>query len=114
MSETRSIWIKLLNRPVVSCYAVLLLLLTMGAALPWEATAHICIIAWTFLAMPSSILLTVPFMGVNVLIANQGFGEDSAVFTVTGLAFHALAGALNVLLAIAVRRVMVRARRRTA
>jgi hypothetical protein len=50
------------TRPVLTGYGSVLALLSVGALLPNEGVQHACIAAWTSAAMPSSVLLAVPFV----------------------------------------------------
>jgi hypothetical protein len=62
-----------------------------GGCTPDQYEKHVCIAAWTFAAMPSSVLLAVPFMGLNALV-----GDSTVASAVVGFGFHVLASAANV------------------
>ena len=95
------------SKPVLTGYGSVLAVLSLGALLPNEGVQHFCIAAWTFAAMPSSVLLSVPFMGVNVLV-----GDSTVASAIVGFGFHVLASAVNVAGIAAVHRYATRNRRR--
>ena len=95
------------SKPVLTGYGSVLAILSVGALLPNESVQHACIAVWTFAAMPSSVLLAVPFMGVNVLV-----GNSTVASAVVGFGFHVLASAVNVAGIAAVHHYATRNRRR--
>ncbi|MFJ3661794.1 hypothetical protein ACIPPM_15180 [Streptomyces sp. NPDC090119] len=83
-----------MSKRLILLYAAVLGALSVAAAVPVDAIAHPAITAWTFAAMPSSVLMTVAWMAASTLLPPT-FTPGPALSALLTLTFHLSAAALQ-------------------